>query len=200
MIMASCDAGDALGLAARLTEQLSATSSSSRPAGITVSIGIAQGPAHAMNPRELVACAEAAMMTAKARGKNRIVISRRRRDRAPRPGRTSAGRDVRSIAHLKMLQSLAGKLNRLNDVREIGAAIADRAPAADRLPQLPRRPVVDGRRASSRSRSAATSTRTSEHEVEFPRSKVGEGITGHVAATGESLLLAERDGVRVRGA
>ena len=27
-----------------------------------------------MNPRELVACAEAAMMTAKARGKNQIVI------------------------------------------------------------------------------------------------------------------------------
>ena len=27
-----------------------------------------------MNPRELVACAEAAMMTAKARGKNQIVL------------------------------------------------------------------------------------------------------------------------------
>ena len=32
---------------------------------------------------------------------------------------------MRSIAHLKMLQSLAGKLNRLNDVREIGEVIAD---------------------------------------------------------------------------
>jgi HD-GYP domain-containing protein (c-di-GMP phosphodiesterase class II)/putative methionine-R-sulfoxide reductase with GAF domain len=35
-----------------------------------------------------------------------------------------AGRDVRSIAHLKMLQSLAGKLNRLNDVAQIGSTIA----------------------------------------------------------------------------
>ena len=34
-------------------------------------------------------------------------------------------RDVRSIAHLKMLQSLSGKLNRLNDVREIGMTIAN---------------------------------------------------------------------------
>ena len=31
---------------------------------------------------------------------------------------------MRSIAHMKMLQSLSGKLNRLNDVREIGDEIA----------------------------------------------------------------------------
>ena len=31
---------------------------------------------------------------------------------------------MRSIAHLKMLQSLAGKLNRLNDVAQIGHTIA----------------------------------------------------------------------------
>ena len=36
---------------------------------LTISTGIAVGPAHAANPRELVACAEAAMMTAKTRGK-----------------------------------------------------------------------------------------------------------------------------------
>ena len=84
-----------------------------------------QGPEHAMNPRELVACAEAAMMTAKARGKNQIVLFDDAFDRAPRRQARRAGRDVRSIAHLKMLQSLAGKLNRLNDVRQIGEVIAD---------------------------------------------------------------------------
>ena len=41
---------------------------------VTVSIGLALGPEHAMNPRELAACAEAAMMTAKAQGKNRVVL------------------------------------------------------------------------------------------------------------------------------
>ena len=76
-----------------------------------------------MNPRELAACAEAAMMTAKAHGKNRIVLYDEERDRAARTRRRSE-RDVRSIAHMKMLQSLSGKLNRLNDVREIGDEIA----------------------------------------------------------------------------
>ena len=72
-----------------------------------------------MNPRELVACAEAAMMTAKARGKNQAVLYDDGADRASDAGSTRR-RDVRSIAHLKMLQSLAGKLNRLNDVAQIG--------------------------------------------------------------------------------
>ena len=89
---------------------------------MTVSVGLALGPEHAMNPRELAACAEAAMMTAKAQGKNQVVLYDE--DRTSRPEAPGIERDVRSIAHLKMLQSLSGKLNRLNDVREIGDAIA----------------------------------------------------------------------------
>ena len=59
-----------------------------------------------MNARELVACAEAAMMTAKAQGKDRIVVFEdRKRGERPLDG-DRAARDVRSIAHLKMLQSL----------------------------------------------------------------------------------------------
>ena len=96
---------------------------SSTAGRVTVSIGIAEGPQHASNPRELVACAEAAMMTAKARGGTCSSSSTRRR--ASGPTSRPLGRDVRSIAHLKMLQSVAGKLNRLNDVREIGETIAD---------------------------------------------------------------------------
>src|SRR2546425_10871981 len=73
VIMPSCDAGDALGLGRRLMKRLE-TRPIDRAGEISVSVGVAQGPEHAMNPRELVACAEAAMMTAKARGKSRIVI------------------------------------------------------------------------------------------------------------------------------
>ena len=91
---------------------------------IAVSIGIAQGPEHAANPRELVACAEAAMMTAKARGKSQVVFFDDSDTERP-AGRQTRGEDIRSIAHLKMLQSLGGKLNRSNDVREIGMAIAN---------------------------------------------------------------------------
>src|SRR3954451_18083480 len=121
VIMPSCHAGDALGLAGRLTERLREVEFD--PAGrVTISIGISQGPQHAMNPRELIACAEAAMMTAKARGKDQVVLYDDDEEaERPLPG---SARDVRSIAHLKMLQSLAGKLNRLNDVQQIGATIA----------------------------------------------------------------------------
>src|SRR6478609_9438033 len=73
VIMPNGDADEAFALASRLTETLSEVEFG--PAGkITISIGVSQGPEHAMNPRELVACAEAAMMTAKARGKNQIVL------------------------------------------------------------------------------------------------------------------------------
>ena len=65
-----------------------------------------------------------AMMTAKPRGKNRTVLFEE--GKSETTGRAaSSGRDVRSIAHLKMLQSLAGKLNRLNDVKQIGSTIAN---------------------------------------------------------------------------
>ena len=47
-----------------------------------------------MNPRELVACAEAAMMTAKARGKNQIVLF----DEPTTSGPTRAGRRAATSA------------------------------------------------------------------------------------------------------
>ena len=58
------------------------------------------------------------MMTAKAQGKNQVVLYAEEATR--RPDTPGIARDVRSIAHLKMLQSLSGKLNRLSDVRAIG--------------------------------------------------------------------------------
>ena len=186
VIMPSCDAGDALGLAARLTERLCEVEF--EPAGhMTVSIGISQGPHHAMNPRELVACAEAAMMTAKARGKNQTVLYDDGPAERPEPGVLTVARDVRSIAHLKMLQSLAGKLNRLNDVRQIGRTIATELRLlidyhncrvvlrdGDEL-----RPITFVGEYDSSVHSAADAYTT----------KVGVGITGRVAETGESLLV-----------
>ncbi|HEU4448460.1 MAG TPA: diguanylate cyclase [Gaiellaceae bacterium] len=185
IVMASCDAGDALGLARRIIDTLAETEI--EPAGrLGVSIGIAQGPEHAMNPRELVACAEVAMMTAKARGKSRAVLFDERAGERPDPG--SPGRDVRSIAHLKMLQSLAGKLNRLNDVRQIGAAIVNELRMlvdyhscrvylvqGDELVPIAWRGDVDP---------------YDEESVQALTCRVGEGITGRAAESGESILLA----------
>jgi diguanylate cyclase (GGDEF)-like protein len=186
VIMPSCDASAALALASRLTDRLCETELEF--AGrMTVSIGISQGPQHAMNPRELIACAEAAMMTAKARGKNQTVVYDDEATERPTTAVVTAGRGVRSIAHMKMLQSLAGKLNRLNDVREIAGTIASELRMlidyhncrvllrdGDDL-----RPIAFIGDYDSR---AGTATDAYTH-------KVGQGITGRVAETGESLLI-----------
>src|SRR5436305_12505774 len=183
VIMPSCDAGDALGLAARLTERLREVEFD--PAGhVTISIGISQGPQHAMNPRELIACAEAAMMTAKARGKDQIVLFDDGETERPEPG---SARDVRSIAHLKMLQSLAGKLNRLNDVQQIGATIATEL-----------RLLIDYHNCRVSLRDGddlRPITFVGDHATgvgapaDASTTMCGVGITGRVAQTGESLLV-----------
>jgi diguanylate cyclase (GGDEF)-like protein len=184
VIMPSCEAGDAVGLARRIADRLA--ESAFDPAGrISVSVGIAQGPEHAMNPRELSACAEAAMMTAKAQGKNRTVIFGEGANE--RPGTPAPGRDARSIAHLKMLQSLAGKLARLNDVRDIGDAIASelrmlidyhscRVFVREGDDLLPVAYLGDMKVKGGQLAEALTT-------------RVGVGVTGRVAATGESLHI-----------
>lgn len=184
VIMGSCDAGDALGLARRIVDRLAETEIA--PAGrLGVSIGIAQGPEHALNPRELVACAEIAMMTAKARGKNQAVLFDEQGGERPEPG--PAGRDVRSIAHLKMLQSLGAKLNRLNDVRAIGEAIMGELRMLVDYNSC-RLYVVDGGDLVPVAWRGDLDP-YSEESVEALRCKIGEGVTGRAAATGESILL-----------
>ena len=197
VIMPSCDAGDALGLAARLTERLARDRSSSPPAASTVSIGVSQGPQHAMNPRELIACAEAAMMTAKAHGKNQTVLYDDGATERPAPTAVTTARDVRSIAHLKMLQSLAGKLNRLNDVRQIGEHDRDRAAAADRLPQLPRRPAARRRPAADRVRRRLRQ-RASGSAADVYTTEGRRGRHGPRGRDRRGAARAERARVRVR--
>jgi diguanylate cyclase (GGDEF)-like protein len=156
---------------------------------LTVSTGVAVGPEHAANPRELVACAEAAMMTAKARGRGLIVpFDETARERPAEESTTRA--DVRSIAHLKMLQSLSGKLSRLSDVSRIGLTVADELRLlidyhncrvflreGDEL-----RPVAFRGDLVAAEPGAA---------VELQPIKVGYGITGRVAETGEPLLVGD---------
>ncbi len=185
VIMAGGDAGDALNLARRLTDTLAEFEFG--PAGkMTISVGISEGPQHAMNPRELVACSEAAMMTAKARGKNQIVLFDEHSTERP-DGVPAAGRDVRSIAHLKMLQSLAGKLNRLNDVRQIGAVIADELRLLIDYHNC-RVSVIEGDEIVPIAFRGELVSRDGEH-VDLPRTKIGEGITGRAAATAEPQLV-----------
>ena len=185
LIMPSCHAGDALGFARRLSDKLAGTRFD--PVGrVTVSVGIAQGPEHAMNPRELLACAEGAMMTVKARGKNGVLLYEF--GRTERPGSPGSGRsDVRSIAHMKMLQSLSGKLNRLNEIQHIAAAIANELRTlidyqGCRIYQVEGDYLVPI--------AVRGDVRTSDGKTaEIGTLRIGEGITGRAALTRSSLLI-----------
>jgi len=155
---------------------------------MSISVGVALGPEHAANPRELVACAELAMMTAKARGKSRIVVFHE--DESERPeAPVNRHDDIRSIAHLKMLHGVSSKLSRLNDVAEIGSTVANE------LRQLldyhncrvflregdDLRPVAFRGELSAAPGSA----------LEVLATRVGVGVTGHVAKTGEPFLTGD---------
>jgi diguanylate cyclase (GGDEF)-like protein len=188
IILPSADVRRAVALAERLEERLELLEVEA--AGrLSVSAGVAVGPDHAANPRELVACAEAAMMTAKTRGKGFVVAFGEQSSERPRGGRGPEA-DVRSIAHLKMLQSLSSKLARLNDVAVIGRTIADELrllidyhncrvfvrDADDLLPIAFRGDLT------------AADPGTA---VDVLPTKVGRGITGRVAETGEPLLVGD---------
>jgi diguanylate cyclase (GGDEF)-like protein len=181
VILPSCGPADALGLAARMKHAL-LESPADEVGEITLSIGIAFCPEHALNARELVACAETAMMTAKARGKDRVVVFHE--DVGERPDDGSADRGVRSLAHLRMLQSLARKLNRLNDVREIGEAIVDEL-----------RMLVDYHNCRVyllEGDSLEPIAVRGDHESELMEMsfRLGEGLTGVVAESGKPMLVA----------
>ena len=185
MIIPASQEERALALANRLAERLE-TLAVDLVGSIAVSVGIAQGPKHAGNPRELVACAEAAMMTAKARGKNQVVLFDDSATERPEPQHVRSD-DIRSIAYLKMLQSLAGKLNRSNDVRVIGMAIANEL-----------RQLIDYHNCRVYLRDheelvpiafQGDLTTPEVTTAEVFRTRVGEGLTGRVVETGESLLL-----------
>ena len=189
IIVPSGDLRSSVALAERIASELGRLEAEA--AGrLTVSTGVAIGPEHAANPRELVACAEAAMMTAKTRGKG-LILPFDASD-LERPSEENARRrdDVRSIAHLKMLQSLSGKLSRLNDVARIGLTIADELrllidyhncrvflrDGEDLLPIAFRGDLLSAEPLQP---------------VELLPTRVGRGVTGRVAATGQALLIGD---------
>jgi diguanylate cyclase (GGDEF)-like protein len=187
VIVPAGDAQHAVAVANRLAKRLEAAEL--EIAGkVSVSIGIAHGPEHAANPRELIACAEAAMMTAKARGKNQVVLFDESATERPE-ARDARREEVRSISHLKMLQSLGGKLNRLSEVRAIGMTIANEL-----------RLLIDYHNCRVFLREGdmlepiafqGEITTSDRPAAEVFRTRVGEGFTGRVVETGESLLLAD---------
>ena len=123
VIMPSCDAEAATQALDRVHRRLGREPFA--PVGpLSISAGIASAPEQGMNARELIASAEAAMMTVKARGGHGSLVFSELDVERPEAG-DAEERDLRSIAHQKMLQRLGGQLNRLNELTEIGAAVTD---------------------------------------------------------------------------
>jgi HD-GYP domain-containing protein (c-di-GMP phosphodiesterase class II) len=127
------------------------------------------------------------MMTAKAQGKNQVVLYDEQGARRPDAG---IERDVRSIAHLKMLQSLTGRLNRLNDVREIGDAIAVELRSLVDYHNC-RVFVSDGDELLPVAFLGDLTSGTDSLSFDILRKRVGEGVTGRCAELGESIVVAD---------
>jgi diguanylate cyclase (GGDEF)-like protein len=187
VVMDDCGGDNAVRVAERVQTRLAAVDFPGI-GRMTVSVGLSLGPEHAMNPRELAACAEAAMMTAKAQGKNQVVLYDE--DETSRPDAPGIERDVRSIAHLKMLQSLTGKLNRLNDVREIGDAIAAELRSLVDYHNC-RVFVSDGDELVPVAFLGDLTSGTDSLSFDILRKRVGEGVTGRCAELGESIVVAD---------
>ena len=187
VILPSCDAGDALGLATRLLNRV-AELDFEDVGGVSISLGISQGPEHAMNARELLAYAEAAMLTAKAKGGNRVILFDE--ELTDHPGATVPGsrRDVRSVAHLKMLQSLAGKLNRLNDVQEIANTITRELRTLVDYHSC-RVYVVEDDGTMQPIMARGDLMEYPRQHGQYNELKVGEGIVGRAALTGRSVSI-----------
>jgi diguanylate cyclase (GGDEF)-like protein len=186
VILQSGDVRSSMALAGRIGAALGGLDADA--AGrLTVSTGIAVGPEHAANPRELVACAEAAMMTAKTRGKGLVVAFDETARERPSEGSIRHD-DVRSIAHLKMLQSLSGKLSRLNDVAQIGLTIADELRLLIDYHNC-RVFLRDGDALLPVAFRGELMAAEPGSPMELLTTALGRGITGHVAKTGEPLLV-----------
>jgi diguanylate cyclase (GGDEF)-like protein len=187
VIMTACDGIDATLVAKRIVARFAELDIP----GIgksTVSVGLALGPEHAMNPRELTACAEAAMMTAKTQGKNRVILYHE--GATERPDAPVVVRDVRSLAHMKMLQSLTGKLNRLNDVRKIADEITSELRSLIDYHNC-RVFVVDGDDLVPVAFRGVLGADTGALPLELLRIRIGVGVTGQCAERAESMLIGD---------
>ena len=81
VVLPGCSVRRATGVAERLRR---AVAGATFPfiGRITLSVGVAEGPLHASSPRELIACADLALLEAKAAGKDQVSVYRSRGRRA----------------------------------------------------------------------------------------------------------------------
>ena len=156
----------------------------------TVSCGVASFPSDATNVTEFLSAADAALYAAKGRGKDRAASY----TAAVQAGRARGSGDpvqVESLKQLRLLGGLAGKLNRLNDVHQIGETIV--AELEGMVDYHNARVYIldgDGRTLEP----IAFRGTIAEYEgetLDALRVSVGEGITGAAAARGKTVNVPD---------
>ncbi len=188
VIMPVTGSGDAVSLAESLRERIAETTFNGERTRLTVSIGVAEGPSQAPGPQELMACANHALLAAKTAGRNRV-SSYLEEDWSG--VRAVPQHEARMVGHLKLLQALSSKLNRLQDVRRIGETVLqelrnliDYHNCRIHLLEPDGRTLIP---VAFKGELTEYQGETYEHLVTM----VGEGITGRVAETGEPIYAAD---------
>ncbi len=157
-------------------------------APVTVSIGVAEGPVHGSDPRELMANANYALLQAKASGRNKVSVFQ--------AGEWSGVRavpqgEVRMVGHLKLLQSVSSKLNRLQDVRKIAHTIIDEVGALIEFHNCRIHLLESTGQTLIPMAFHGVLTEYEGETEELLVTPVGVGITGRVALTGEPIYAAD---------
>jgi diguanylate cyclase (GGDEF)-like protein len=160
---------------------------------MTVSCGIASFPGDSANPTELLAAADAALYAAKGWGKDRSAgySEAVRAQREERATEADQEHELESLTQLKLLGALAGKLNRLNDIWQIGQTIVQEV-----------RTMVDYHNArvylladnGVTLEPVAFGGELSEYDgmtFDALRCEMGEGITGTAAQRGQTLNIGD---------
>jgi diguanylate cyclase (GGDEF)-like protein len=210
VILPGASLEDATALGERLREGIAAVNFPG-VGRISVSVGVAEGPLHASSPRELIACADLALLEAKVSGKDKVVVYAA----ASWSGRFAMGLGLdeadgngggpasevagvrarlaslaagspRSVAQLRVLQSLSARLNRLNDVQRIGEVITTELRALIDYHNCRVYVLDPDQQTLTPIAFRGELTEYSGETREALQVQLGEGLTGHVAATGKT--------------
>ncbi|HEY7281115.1 MAG TPA: HD domain-containing phosphohydrolase [Actinomycetota bacterium] len=188
VLMPATRAPEAAGVAEAVRARVAGGSRDEAGAHVTVSLGVAEGPAHGRESQELLASANYALLQAKTAGQDCVSVYQ--------AGEWSGVRAVPKgeagkVRHLKVLQSVSSKLNRLQDVRHIAATILDELGELVEFHNC-RISLIDA--TGTMLYPVAFRGTLTEYEGETEEAlitEVGEGITGRVALTGESIYTAD---------
>jgi diguanylate cyclase (GGDEF)-like protein len=162
------------------------------PREITVSCGVASFPDDAKNPTELLAASDAALYAAKERGKDQSAAYSDAVGAARMESSGAARRDeIESLTQIRLLGALAGKLNRLNDVWQIGQTIVEELRTMIDYHNARAYLLADDGRTLEPVAFGGVISEYAGETFDALRCEMGEGITGTAAARGQTLNIPD---------